>query len=283
MAKSKQPKIHYHEETHQPLIFDFDAFNTAVKQQAEEQHRSQKFIQTNMAEIIWPDEDPEVKYDTSKKWKNGKNGPRDLSDIRKMECFFNCSLLTPYPPVAKIQEEGKGAKMTTSNQCPPVVVQTTQIDKDERLAAQEMYCALSNLIANYRKLMINYASSETFPSAFAASLVCPAERIPEGFPSFTDIQCTLHKLRFNLPYSIYIESATFVDSIYGLSTTLDPILSDHCFDMTAEIENFTKYAQKYDLEIDDDLSLWGRWLEFAAEQAEIYYDTLDDIFDDYLK
>ena len=37
------------------------------------------------------------------------------------------------------------------------------------------------------------------------------------------------------------------------------------------------------LEIDDDLSLWGRWLEFAAEQAEIYYDTLDDIFDDYLK
>ena len=141
MATSKHPKIHYHEETRQPLIFDFDAFNTAVKQQAEEQHRSQKFIQTNMAEIIWPDEDPEVKYDTSKKWKNGKNGPRDLCDIRKMEKFFNCSLLTPYPPIANKLEETKSAKMSTSNQCPPVVAQTTQIDKDERLAAQEMYCA----------------------------------------------------------------------------------------------------------------------------------------------
>ena len=283
MAKSKQPKIHYHEETHQPLIFDFSAFRLVIKQQAEAQHCSQKAVMRHMAEIIWPDEDPEVKADTSRKWKNGKNGPRDLCDIRKMEKFFNCSLLTPYPPIANNQEERKSAKMTTSNQCPPVVVQTTQIDKDERLAAQEMYCALSNLIANYRKLMINYANSETFPSAFAASLACPVERIPEGFPSFTDIQCTLHKLRFNLPYSLYTEASTFVDTIYGLSTTLDPILSDHCFDMTAEIENFTKYAQKYDLEIDDDLSLWGRWLEFAAEQAEIYYDTLDDIFDDYLK
>ena len=75
-----------------------------------------------------------------------------------------------------------------------------------------------------------------------------------------------------------------VESIYGLNTRLDPILSDgRTFDLTDVQEDFSRYVHKYDIQIDDDLSLWANWIEYVSDQAEMYYEALEDIFDDYLK
>jgi hypothetical protein len=283
MAKSKKPRIHYHEVTGQPLVFDFGAYLNLVKQQADEQGIPQKAVMRRIAQKIWPDEDPEVKADATRKWKNGKNGPRYLSDIRKIEKTYDCSLLVPFKPESKIKEERKADDMNTSGPS-SISLSLSPTDQEERLAAQEAYHTLSDLIANHKKMMLSYASTSNFASAFALGSACPTECIPESFPAITDIQCTLRKLRFNLPYSVYVEATMLAESIYGLNTRSDPILSDdRTFDLTNVQDDFSRYVHKYDIQIDDDLSLWANWIDYATDQAEMYYEALEDIFDDYLK
>ena len=272
MAKSKNLKIHYHEETRQPLVFSLEAYNAVVKKLSKEKGLSQKGIMREIAKEIWPDEDPEVKADTTRKWKNGANGPRELSDIRKMEKLLGCSLTIPYTSIFDPNQEGKVNNMNNCSTSP------TKIEHEERLAAQEAYCALSDLIAAHKKMMLNYANS----TAITTSHNCSSECIPEDFPSFTDIHCKLRKLRFNLPYCVYRDSLTLAEAIYGVNTSLDPIISDNCFDMTEEHELFDEYAQKNMIDVSDSLSLWGSWIEYATEQADEYYEALEDIFDAYL-
>ena len=272
MAKSKKPKIHYHEETKQPIIFNFEVFRATIKKLAKEKDLTEKCISRRIAMEIWPDEDPEVKADTTRKWKSGANGPRELSDIRKMEELLGCSLTIPYTSIFDQNQEGKANNMNNSNTSP------TKIEPEERLAAQEAYCTLSELIASHKKLMLNYANS----TAIATSHNCSSECIPEDFPSYTDIHCKLRKLRFNLPHYVFCDSLTLAEAIYGVNTSLDPIISDNSFDMTEEHELFDEYAQKNKIDVSDSLSLWGSWIEYATEQADEYYEALEDIFDAYL-
>ena len=272
MAKSKNLKIHYHEETRQPLVFSIEAYNAVIKKLAKEKKCSQKFIGHEIAREIWPGEDPEVKADTTRKWKNGANGPRELSDIRKMEKLLGCSLTIPYTSIFDQNQEGKADNMKNSKPC------STKIEPEERLAAQEAYCILSEIIAAHKKMMLTYANSTTITT----SQNCSSECIPNDFLSFTDIHCKLRKLRFNLPYCVYRDSLTLVEAIYGINTALDPIISDNCFDMTEEHELFEEYTRKHKIDTSDSLSFWGYWIEYATEQAEEYYEMLEDIFDIYL-
>jgi hypothetical protein len=36
------------------------------------------------------------------------------------------------------------------------------------------------------------------------------------------------------------------------------------------------------IDVSDSLSLWGSWIEYATEQADEYYEALEDNFDAYL-
>lgn len=281
MAKTKQLRIHGYDANNNPLVFDPTEFATAVEKKSTSQRISVNEVFRKLIKDVYPelaDQYMDSIINKMRKWKCGYNGPSETEIIIKIGEILGCNLLKPIISESYLDAESNPYEVKINKLQNTLSINDIQISQDEAIAAKEAYSTILDLICVRQELMHRYFHAG-FPFEGATG-----ECIPSNYPSFSNIYYGLRKLRFDLPYEVYVQAVSLAKEIYGFGNAdFENYRNEGIVDMTECMEEFERYLLGQGSECDDDCARFFAWFEFANNIAEDYCEMLDEIFSIYLK